>query len=71
MISITISTDLDLTPSGKRSARWVYASRGVRQHRWYVGGRLYSKRADPRLTAEWLAGEGAPGHCPQPWEALG
>lgn len=70
MINITIHTDLDFTPSGKRVARWVYGSRGTRQHRWYVGGRLYAKRADPSRTAEWLAGEGAPGHCPQAWDAM-
>ena len=71
MITITIQSDLDLTPSGKRTARWVYGTNGQPQHRWYVSGRLYSKRADPRRSPEWLAGDGAPGHCPQAWEALG
>jgi len=53
MIAITIQSDLDLTPSGKRTARWVYGTNGQPQHRWYVSGRLYSKRADPRRSPEW------------------
>lgn len=69
MINITIPTDFDFTPIGKRAARVVQTRRGT-QLRWYVGGRLYVKGADPRVTAEWLEGAGKPGHRPQPWDAF-
>lgn len=69
-MQIVINTDYDLTPAGKRAARVVQTSRGGRQLRWYVGGRLYWKGAPADHTAEWLAGEGGPLHRPQPWEAL-
>jgi hypothetical protein len=69
-MQIVINTDYDLTPAGKRAARVVQTSRGGRQLRWYVGGRLYRKGAPSEHTAEWLAGEGGPLHQPQPWEAL-
>ena len=70
MISITINSQFDLTPVGKRAARVVQTSRGGRQLRWYVGGRLFVKGADARRTAEWLAGAGDPLHLPQPWDAF-
>jgi hypothetical protein len=66
-MQITITTELDLTPKGKRVARYVRTNRGGTQLRWYVGGRLYVKGANPALTGEWVSGEGKPGHCPQPW----
>lgn len=68
-MQITIHTDLDFTPSGKRTARYVYGRTGA-QLRWYVSGRIYSKAPPAHLTAEWLAGEGKPNHCPQPWSAF-
>lgn len=69
-MQIVINTDYDLTPAGKRAARVVQTSRGGRQLRWYVGGRLYWKGASSDHTAEWLAGEGGPLHQPQSWSAL-
>jgi hypothetical protein len=69
-MQIVIDTNYDLTPAGKRVARVVQTSRGGRQLRWYVGGRLYWKGAPSEHTAEWLAGEGGPLHRPQPGEAL-
>ena len=59
----------DFTPSGKRRARVIRTNRGA-QLRWYVGGRIYRRSPPAHLTAEWLAGEGAPGHLPQPWAAF-
>lgn len=67
---IVIHTEYDLTPVGKRAARVVQTSRGGRQLRWYVGGRLYWKGAPAEHTSEWLAGEGGPLHRPQPWSEL-
>ena len=69
-MQIVINTDYDLTPAGKRAARVVQTLCGGRQLRWYVGGRLYWKGAPADHTAEWLAGEGAANHLPQPWAAL-
>jgi hypothetical protein len=69
-MQIVINTDYDLTPVGKRAARIVQTSRGGRQLRWYVGGRLFVKGADARHTAAWLAGAGGPLHLPQPWDAF-
>jgi len=69
-MQITIKTEYDLTPAGKRAARVVQTSRGGRQLRWYVGGRLYWKGAPAEHTNEWLKGEGGPLHRPQPWSAL-
>jgi hypothetical protein len=58
MLSITIHTDRDLTPAGKRSARVVKTTRGS-QLRWYVSGRLYHwlapSDANVNLTNEWLS----------------
>jgi hypothetical protein len=65
-MNITIHTDFDLTPIGKRSARYVQSRKGM-QLRWYVGGRLYLKGARIEHTREWLEGAGKPSHCPQPW----
>jgi len=69
-MQIVIKTEYDLTPAGKRAARVVQTSRGGRQLRWYVGGRLYWKGAPAEHTSEWLAGEGGPLHRPQPWSEL-
>jgi len=69
MISIVIHSDADFTPKGKRIARYVKTNRGT-QLRWYVGGRLYLKGANPALTSEWLAGENGPNHVPQSWESF-
>jgi hypothetical protein len=59
---ITIQTDADFTPAGKRNARIVKTSTRFgegRQLRWYVAGNLY-RRMQPtadniELTREWLA----------------
>lgn len=69
-MQIVIKTEYDLTPAGKRAARVVQTSRGGRQLRWYVGGRLYWKGAPAERTSEWLAGEGGPLHRPQSWSEL-
>jgi hypothetical protein len=69
-MQIVINTEYDLTPAGKRVARVVQTSRGGRQLRWYVGGRLYWKGAPAEHTSEWLAGEGGPLHRPQPWSEM-
>lgn len=55
MTKIIIQTNADFTPKGKRTARVVQTSRGGRQLRWYVGGKLYRKGAPAELTAAWLA----------------
>jgi hypothetical protein len=58
MLKITIQTDADFTPKGKRKARVVQTDRGGRQLRWYVGGRLYRRLAitaqTTELTQEWI-----------------
>lgn len=63
MLKITIQTDADFTPKGKRRAR-IVQTRGAfgkgRQLRWYVGGSIYRefKRIDQEaidLTNKWLA----------------
>jgi hypothetical protein len=68
-MEITIQTDLDLTPTGKRSARYVQSRNGL-SLRWYVAGRIYRKGASLAHTHEWLANAGKPNHCPQPWAAF-
>ncbi len=65
-MQIVIKSDLDLTPIGKRSARFVLSRSGLNL-RWYVGGRIYRKSAPIHLTKEWLANAGKPNHCPQSW----
>lgn len=45
MIKITIQTDADFTPAGKRRAKIAYGNR----IRWYVGGCIYRTLA---ITAE-------------------
>lgn len=50
--------DADFTPTGKRSARVITTSRGGRQLRWYVSGRIYRTMAptsdNAALTQNWL-----------------
>lgn len=57
-IAITIKTDRDLTPKGKRTARVVQLNQGP-HIRWYVSGRIYATKANTpemrALTREWLA----------------
>lgn len=61
MAKITIQTDADFTPKGKRTARIATTSgsfgRG-REIRWYVSGRVYARMAvtpeNAKLTNEWL-----------------
>lgn len=68
-MKIVIENGLDFTPKGKRTARYVQTQKGT-QLRWYVGGRLFVKGANAKLTSEWLENEGAPNHWPQPWSAF-
>lgn len=57
-IAITIKTDRDLTPKGKRTARVVQLNQGL-HIRWYVSGRIYATKNNTpemrELTREWLA----------------
>lgn len=57
---IIIHTDADLTPKGKRMARWVRTTKDGRKCnsrvRWYVGGKIYRDNAPAELTAERLKG---------------
>ena len=68
-MQITIDTGYDFTPVGKRAARYVQTQRGI-QLRWYVGGRLYVKGANPALTQEWLNNAGSENNFPQPWSVF-
>jgi hypothetical protein len=56
--TITIQTDADFTPKGKRTARNVKTYRGGRQLRWYVSGRIYRRLPitgeNLGLTSQWL-----------------
>lgn len=58
-MKIVIQTNADFTPAGKRNARIVTTTRGGKQLRWYVGGRLYRwlspDAANIAMTREWLA----------------
>ena len=58
MIKITIKTDADFTPAGKRTARTVTLKQGPRI-RWYVSGRIYNTLPctpeNAALTKEWMA----------------
>ena len=57
MIKVTIKTDADFTPAGKRTARTVMLNQGPRI-RWYVSGRIYntlpSTPENSALTKEWI-----------------
>ena len=57
-MTITIQTDADFTPRGKRTARIVQTDRGGSQLRWYVSGRLYNRlpvtAANAELTRRWI-----------------
>jgi hypothetical protein len=57
-LMITIQTDADFTPKGKRTARNVKTYRGGRQLRWYVSGRIYHRLPvtgeNLGLTSQWL-----------------
>lgn len=65
-MTVTIATDLDLTPAGKRRVGTT-----GRLIRWYVSGRRYHAlpitAANAALSREWVSNAGAPDHCPQPW----
>jgi len=58
-IKITIQTNADFTPPGKRSARIVTHSRGVRRLWFYVSGRRYRDMAPTAenlaMASEWIA----------------
>lgn len=51
---ITIQTDADFTPPGKRRAKVAYGNR----IRWYVGGRIYRtlkiSQANLELSMKWV-----------------
>jgi len=55
-MTITIQTNLDFTPKGKRTAR--VAPYGHRVIHWYVAGRIYNRlpitTANIALTNEWV-----------------
>ncbi len=54
---IVIKTDADLTPKGKRRARF-YQKRVIR---WYVGGRYYGQlpitQENIKMSSEWAAAQ--------------
>ena len=60
-MKITIQTNADFTPAGKRTAKIVQTT-GMfgkgRQLRWYVGGRIYQQMRPTveniELTQRWL-----------------
>lgn len=67
MLKITIHTDLDLTPEGKRRVRLIHqprrgeryaSSKGPRVIRWYVGQRIYRTLPltieNAKLSNEWM-----------------
>ena len=58
-IKIHIKTDADFTPAGKRSARIVTHTRGVRRLWFYVSGRRYRDLAptpeNVAMAREWIA----------------
>ena len=66
---IIIECDADFTPIGKRTVRIVQTSRGGRQIRGYVSGRIY-KWGFPSIerAIEWR--DNTRNLCPQPWEQL-
>ena len=55
-MNITIQTNADFTPKGKRTFRVVTLDQG-RFIRWYVGGRIYNTLrvtiANINLTRQW------------------
>lgn len=60
MLKITIQTDADFTPKGKRRARIIPVNNGRgRQLRWYVGGKIFRFLAvtneNIALTREWVS----------------
>ena len=59
MEKITIQTDCDFTPLGKRRARIVTLARGVRRIRWYVSGRRYRQLAvtddNIAMSRDWIS----------------
>ena len=64
-MKITIATDFDFTPIGKRTVRLVTTSRGS-QLRGYVGTRLWFKGGmSPERALEWR--DNTTKLCPQPW----
>ena len=54
MIKITIQTDADFTPAGKRRAKIAYGNR----IRWYVSGSIYRTLPIPpaniELSRKWV-----------------
>lgn len=54
MLKITIQTDADFTPAGKRRAKIAYGNR----IRWYVGGCIYRTlpitAANIELSKKWV-----------------
>lgn len=57
-MKITIQTNSDFTPAGKRGAKVVTLIQGTRI-RWYVAGRIFrtlpNTPASLELTREWMA----------------
>ena len=58
-LKITIKTDADFTPPGKRTARVVTHTRGVQLLWFYVSGRRYRSLAPTAenlaMAQEWIA----------------
>lgn len=50
-MKIIIQTNADFTPAGKRNARIVTTTRGGKQLRWYVSGKLYRHLAPNAETS--------------------
>lgn len=57
-MKIVIQTNADFTPAGKRNARVVTCTRGAKQLRWYVSGKLYRHLsptpANLAMTQKWI-----------------
>lgn len=74
MLNLTIQTDRDFTPVGKRSAKVVTHDRGTKRIRWYVGGRRYHvlpvTPENAALTRDWVANAGASDNLPQAWAEM-
>lgn len=61
---ITIQTDYDFTPAGKRAVRVVRTNRGT-AIRGYVSGRRYMRFATMQDAIEWR--DNTEKLAPQPW----
>lgn len=67
-MNITITTNLDFTPAGKRTVRAVMTYRGGLQIRGYVGGHRFCTFASQQSAIDWR--DNTRGLCPQPWSSF-